>query len=125
MSGGMDSSSVAAVPGSWCHSRSEPLELHAFTMVFDSLIPDAERLYAGLTARALDIPVHFLSADGYQLYEGWDRSELHTPEPRNDFDVLPSHDLWRLAAVHSRVALTGYGARTLRCSGRQPTPSLC
>ena len=23
---------------------------------------------------------------------------------------LPSHDLWRLAAVHSRVALTGYGA---------------
>ena len=43
MSGGLDSSSVAAVARSLVSDRSASMPLKAFTMVFDSLIPDQER----------------------------------------------------------------------------------
>jgi len=110
MSGGMDSSTLAAVARRLVPTGPERLELQAFTVVFDSLIPDEERYYTGLAAEALDIPVDFLSADGYRLYEGWDRPELHTPEPYNGPFQLTYHDLMRRVAAHGRVALTGYGA---------------
>jgi asparagine synthase (glutamine-hydrolysing) len=109
MSGGLDSSSVAAVARSLVSDGSASTQLKAFTMVFDSLIPDQERTYAGLTARALDIPIDFLSMDGYGLYDGWDRPELYSPEPFNGTYRLAFHDLLLRAATHGRVILTGDG----------------
>jgi asparagine synthase (glutamine-hydrolysing) len=106
----MDSSAVAAVARRLVPAGPERLGPQAFTVVFDSLIPDEERYYVGLAAGALDIPAHFLSADGYRLYEGWDRAELHTPEPCNWPCMLTRHDLLHRVAAHGRVALTGQGA---------------
>jgi asparagine synthase (glutamine-hydrolysing) len=105
----MDSSAVAAVARRLVPAGPGPLELHAFTMVYDALIPDEERHYAGLAARALEIPVDFLSADRYRLFEEWDRPELHTPEPCGWPCSLQVHDLLRRTATHGRVALTGFG----------------
>jgi asparagine synthase (glutamine-hydrolysing) len=110
MSGGMDSSAVAAAARRLVPAGPGRLELQAFTVVFDSLIADEERYYVGLAAEMLDIPVHFLSADGYRLYDGWDRPELHTPEPCHWPCMLTHHDLLRRIANHGRVALTGQGA---------------
>jgi asparagine synthase (glutamine-hydrolysing) len=110
MSGGMDSSAVAAVARRLVPAGPEPLELTAFTTVFDSLVPDEERYFAGLAAKALDIPIDFQIADRYRLFDGWDRSELQTPEPYNWPCLLAHHDLLRRVATHGRVVLTGYGA---------------
>jgi len=110
MSGGMDSSAVAAVARRLVPAGAEPLELQAFTVVFDSLLADEERYYAGLAGEALDIPVDFLSADGYQLYQGWDRPELRTPEP-SSWPCMQTHrDLLNRIAAHGRIVLTGQGA---------------
>ena len=62
-----------------------------------------------MTARALDIPINYLSLDGYGLYEGWDRPELYMPEPFNGTYRLASHHLLLRAATHGRVVLTGDG----------------
>jgi asparagine synthase (glutamine-hydrolysing) len=110
MSGGMDSSAVAAVARRLVPAGPEPLELKAFTTVFDSLVPDEERYYAGLAAEALGIPIEFQIADGYRLFDGWDRAELQTPEPYNWPCLLGHLDLLRRVADHGRVVLTGYGA---------------
>jgi asparagine synthase (glutamine-hydrolysing) len=113
MSGGMDSPAVAAVARRLVPAGPEPLELQAFTVVFDSLIPDQERFYAGQAAEMLDIPIHFLSADGYRLYQGWDRPEMQTPEPCNWPCRQSEQDLLRRVMGHSRILLTGYGADPL------------
>ena len=109
MTGGMDSSSVAAVARRLLPTRTEPLDLQAFTVVYDALIPDRERYWTGLAARALNMPVHFLAADDYRLFEGQERPELHTPEPCHEPTRLVGRDLLGEAAVHGRVVLTGYG----------------
>jgi asparagine synthase (glutamine-hydrolysing) len=110
MTGGMDSSSVAAVARKLVPAGLEPLELRAFTVVYDRLIPDRERTYAGLVAQALDIPIHFQCADGDNLYEGWDRPELQTPEPSMGTFPIALFNITRLVAAHSRIVLTGQGA---------------
>ena len=109
MSGGLDSSSVAAIARSLVSDESASMQLRAFTKVFDSLIPDQERTYAGLAARALDIPINYLSLDGYGLHDGWDRPELYTPEPFNGTYRLAHRDLLLRVATHGRVVLTGDG----------------
>ncbi len=110
MSGGMDSSSVAAVARRLIPPQPAPLQLQAFTVAFDTLIPDQERHYAGLAAEALDLPVCFQSGDGYRLFDGWEQGELHTPEPFNWPCLGTQRELLRRVADHGRVVLSGYGA---------------
>jgi asparagine synthase (glutamine-hydrolysing) len=108
MSGGLDSSSVAAVARNLGSPGSPPVDLRAVTSVFDTLIPDQERYYAGLVARALHIPIGFVIADDFQLFERWDEPELHRPEPIEGAAaaaLVADHN--RACAAHGRVVLTG------------------
>jgi asparagine synthase (glutamine-hydrolysing) len=89
-------------------------------MVFDTVIPDEERHYAGLVSRALDIPITYLSLDEYTLYDGWDRPELQTPQPCNGTYRLAYYDLLRRAGMHGRVVLTGSGGDPLLMGGWAP-----
>src|SRR6185369_3632848 len=59
MSGGLDSTSLAAI------ARDQGKDVHAFAVVYDSLIPDDERHYSTLAANHLGIPITHLSADRY------------------------------------------------------------
>src|SRR4029077_6645426 len=59
MSGGVDSTTLAAVARDILRGRPDGFCLQAFTSVYDELIPDSERHYAGLVAAHLDIPIHF------------------------------------------------------------------
>ena len=100
MSGGLDSTSVAAIAGTNCH---------AFTIVYDDLIPDEERHYSTIAANHLSIPITHLSADQYSLFEERIAGDMNQPEP---FLLSPLtaqyNDLLRLCANHSHVALTGW-----------------
>jgi len=114
MSGGLDSPAIAATAKELLLERGEPFDLRAFTVVCDRIIPDRERYYSGLVARKLDIPIHYIVADDYQLFDRVDRVELREPEP---FNVEPlsklGPDLMEQIASHSRVSLTGWDGDTL------------
>ena len=107
MSGGLDSTSLAAVAR---ELLPQPAAVHAFTTVYDQLIPDEERRYSTLAASSLGIPIHHLTADNYPLFAG----DLDVPEP---FFVSPLagqyNDLLGLMAGNGRVALTGYDGDAL------------
>ncbi len=103
MSGGLDSTSVAAI------ARECIAAVHAFSVVYDSLIPDEERHYSTIAAAHLKIPITHLNADGYSLFDEQVPGDMDQPEP---FLVSPLtaqfHNLLRLCADFAPVALTGW-----------------
>lgn len=107
MSGGLDSTSIAATARALLSGRHEVHELRAYTGVYDRLFADQERHFSGLAADALGIPIHYLAADDHALFEGWRRGELAPPEP--DIDPLATVylDLARQILPDCRVVLTG------------------
>jgi asparagine synthase (glutamine-hydrolysing) len=109
MSGGLDSSAVAATARKLT-ARGPGLDLRAFTNVFDRLMPDEERHYTGIVGRALGIPISFLAADNYRLYQFQDQEMYLGPEPKND-PITPAYknDMFPQIMAHARVALTGHG----------------
>ncbi len=113
MSGGLDSSSIAATAQHVLSERSRPFELRAHTVVYDSLIPDRERYYSGLVAEALGIPIEYLVADGYQPYDGWDSPEAWTPEPADNPLPALGANISRGRAVGGDVVLSGQGPDAL------------
>ena len=101
MSGGLDSTSLAAV------ARDQIDNVHAFTVVYDRLIPDEERHFSTVAAKHLQIPITHLSADGYTLFD--EQGDLDQPEPFQLSALTGQfNDLLRLAAGYSPVMLTGY-----------------
>ena len=110
MSGGLDSSTVAATAHKIFSEGAHSFDLRAFTAVYDRLIPDEERHYSGLVADKLNIPIHYLAVDDYLPYERWDQPELLKPEPvHSPLGSAAAVDLQKLVASHCRVALTGMG----------------
>ena len=102
MSGGLDSTSVAAIARDHCN-------LQACTVVYDQLIPDQERYYSTAAANHLGIPITHVNADRYSLFDEQVRGDMDQPEP---FLLSPLtaqfSTLLRLCAAHGRVALTGW-----------------
>lgn len=109
MSGGLDSSIVAATAKAVLSDEVAPFDLRAYTEVYERLIPHQERHYAGLAAEALDIPLQCLGLDDYPLYGGGDQFELRPPEPFHHPLAAPEADHLRRIAASHRVALTGFG----------------
>jgi len=110
MSGGLDSTALAATAREILSARSSPYDLRAYTIVWERLFPDDERHYAGLVADALRIPIHFLAGDGYGLYERWEQPELRTPEPvHNPTTLALDFDHFARVSTHCRVMLYGEG----------------
>ncbi|MGH7886962.1 MAG: asparagine synthase-related protein, partial [Candidatus Binatia bacterium] len=106
MSGGIDSPTLAATVCRIRARQSPTPELQAYCLVYDKF-PDPERHYAGLVARALDIPINFAAVDHYQLFERWDTQELRRPEPY-DWPLLAiNHDSLKTIENFSRVVLYG------------------
>ena len=120
MSGGMDSTSVAAT----ALEVAPELDLQAYTLVFDRLIPDRERHYSNLVAENLGIPIHHLVSDDYRLYERWDHPEFWRPEPH--YEPLKAHqvDMLHQAAARHRVLLTGFGGDPVLMHSRSYLPGL-
>ncbi len=81
MSGGLDSPTLAAVALSLLRECSSDFFLQAITSVYDRLIPDSERHYAGLVADYLNIPIRYDVRDDETSIADWDQVSVHTPEP--------------------------------------------
>jgi len=120
MSGGMDSSTVAVTARNLLQERSRPFSLQAFTAVYDHLIPDQERYYAGLVADHLGIPIHFYARDDEVLIPWSEQPLAAAPEPvANPFAWATGLQYQRQIAIHSRVFLDGLGPDiALRCEWR-------
>jgi asparagine synthase (glutamine-hydrolysing) len=114
MSGGMDSSAVAATALQILKNSSAPFDLRAFCVTYDRLFPDREREYAGYVAGALRIPLEYLEGDGINANDWRGTTAYLRPEP---FHVDPFYAvgdalLGRMSA-QGRVALTGWDGDTL------------
>lgn len=109
MSGGLDSTTVAAVAFESMSSRLESFELRAYNIFHKELFSDEEGFYSKLVANSLGIPITYLIADDYKLYDGWDRSEIRKPEPIESPLLVMAYDHLKQVEQHGRVVLTGYG----------------
>jgi asparagine synthase (glutamine-hydrolysing) len=118
MSGGVDSTAVAAFACEVFRQRNVQSELRAYTAVYDRLIPDRERYYSGIAAKALGIPIEYFPADDYKPFDRWEEPELRTPEPVEQlFSAMP-HDIDNKVVARTRVALGGLGGDCLGLSLR-------
>jgi asparagine synthase (glutamine-hydrolysing) len=113
MTGGLDSTTVAATARALVPRADNTVALHAYTIVYDHLIPDQERHYSNLVADALSIPLSYLVADDYLLYRNWERAELRQPEPSDEPLLAILQDHLRQVASDNRVALTGWDGDAL------------
>jgi asparagine synthase (glutamine-hydrolysing) len=99
MTGGLDSSSIAAAA---VHALGTTA-VHAGTIVYDNLIRDEERRFAGLVAGALGVRHTFLAADDRPIYDRLADTTLMPPEPVDDPFRAMLTDFYRGLAGESRV----------------------
>jgi len=109
MSGGLDSTTIAASSKEILANRSMPFDLRAFTIVYDRLLPDRERHFSSVAAGALGMPIHWLAGDDYRPFEQYNERRALPPEPEHAPFAAMWIDHLRQAATHSPMALTGYG----------------
>jgi asparagine synthase (glutamine-hydrolysing) len=108
MSGGLDSPTVAASAQRTLVRNGSAADLRAYTEVFESLIPDEERRYAGLVAETLKIPIEFQTDEMECKYRN--HEENLWPEPVHSPGTDGGRAQMRQIAARSRVVLTGFGA---------------
>jgi asparagine synthase (glutamine-hydrolysing) len=109
LSGGLDSTSVAATASQIVASDRGRGDLRALTVDCRPLFADEEAGFASIAAKRLGLPIEILPRPACLPYDGWDHRELCTPEPYNDPLLLAGQLQYQKAASHSRVVLTGYG----------------
>jgi asparagine synthase (glutamine-hydrolysing) len=109
LSGGLDSTSVAAVAVAQAKRNSLPLDLRAYTIDCRPLFEDEEGRLASLVAESLGIPIEVLSSASWLPYAGWDDPQVRTPEPFHDPFLALSRLQYQHIAAHARVAFSGYG----------------
>ena len=113
LSGGLDSSSVAAVTKEVSGTCGQKTEIRGYTSVFESLIPDEEGRYAREVGKFLEIPIQFQALDRVELFEGWDDPELSLPEPLDNPLLGGFLESCRSISADCRVLLSGEGSDNL------------
>jgi len=110
MSGGLDSTTLAAVACSLFRKQRRDLEVHAFTSVFDDYGDD--RRYATMVAKHLNIPIHLRTGGSDDTVDpAWNQTSFHTPEPIPSPLNLENDLAWfQEASSHSRVFFWGEGS---------------
>jgi asparagine synthase (glutamine-hydrolysing) len=109
MSGGLDSTSLAALAVETAKKCGAPLNLCACTVDYRPLFGDTEGELASLTAKHLGIISKIMPGEQFIPYDGWTDCALPIPEPCNE----PFRSLYvaqhEQASKHSQIALNGYG----------------
>src|SRR5690348_12800641 len=83
LSGGLDSSSIAATARDLSGNH-RSVELRAYTISYESLLPDRDPENARYIAGLLGIPIRCLPMHGLPLFDRWDDPKLSWPEPVDD-----------------------------------------
>jgi asparagine synthase (glutamine-hydrolysing) len=113
LSGGLDSSSVAAVAKEVSAKGSQTTDLRGYTHVYESLIHHDDGAYASEAGEFLHIPVKHIPSDQTELFEGWNNPGLSLPEPIDNPLFAGVHDSYRIISADCRVLLSGEGADNL------------
>ncbi len=109
MSGGMDSTSIAAAAVDVAARSAHPIDIQARTGIFRRALADDEQTYAQLVADALNLPIRFIALDELDLGSSWLSAVQQVPEPA--LLIVPPSIFYRhLDAGESRVLLWGHGA---------------
>ena len=109
MSGGLDSTSVAANAARIAKENGSGHELRAYTADLRPLFEDEEAAYASRVAQQLDIAWEVHSIGDSKPFASWDVGNLGLPEPSNEAFLLPDIELCRHISSFTRVALSGDG----------------
>lgn len=121
MSGGLDSTSVAATAHDLLSRSGESFDFRIYTGGYEELISDHERQYSEMLARRFNAPIHFTAADDFMLYQGWELGAAVSPQPYDNPLPIVTDRMFAAAVQHSRVILTGMGGDpTLYPSQRFP-----
>jgi asparagine synthase (glutamine-hydrolysing) len=113
LSGGLDSAAVAASARELSTKPAGTADLRAYTVTYESLIPEQDGEHARGIAEFLHIPIRCLAVDGLRLFERWDDPELGWPEPVEDPLLAGLFDQFRMIAADCRVVLDGEGSDNL------------
>jgi asparagine synthase (glutamine-hydrolysing) len=110
MSGGLDSPTIAATALRVLREDPSDFCLQAITSVYDRLVPDSERYYAGLVAEHLQIPIRYDVRDDEISIAHWDEVSVHTPEPvDNPPAFAASVKFFDAVVADARIFLYGEG----------------
>ncbi len=113
LSGGLDSATIATTARELIASTGGARELRAYTVVYESLIPDQDGRYAREVAEFLNIPQQSIPMDALRPFERWGEPEIRSPEPVDDPFFAGLFDQFRAVAADCRVVLSGEGADNL------------
>jgi asparagine synthase (glutamine-hydrolysing) len=113
LSGGLDSGAVASTARALSNASGEKVDLRAYTMVYESLIPDRDGMHARETAESLRIPVRHLALDNLQPFAGWNSGDWMWPEPVEDPFFAGLFDQFQMISEDCRVVLSGEGSDNL------------
>jgi len=113
LSGGLDSAAVATTARTLSKRPGEKLDLRAYTIVYESLIPDRDGAHAKETAEFLKIPARYLALDNLQPFDGWDSGDWMWPEPPEDPLFAGLFDQFGMISEDCRVVLSGEGCDNL------------
>jgi asparagine synthase (glutamine-hydrolysing) len=109
MSGGLDSTSVAAVAQQTAARSTSPLALRAYTLDYQPLFDDREGQLASAAAKFIGIPIEIQSGAFHLPFAGWNDHLPPMPEPCHD----PFRHLYVTQngqiSQHARIVLNGYG----------------
>jgi asparagine synthase (glutamine-hydrolysing) len=109
MSGGLDSTTIAAVAAQAVTTLGRSRSLAAYTIDYQPLFEDQEGRLAATMAKHLRIPINIRSAAFILPFEGSGKAQRLTPEPCSEpYWSLSSQQSYQ-AAQTARVMLTGYG----------------
>lgn len=113
MSGGMDSTSIAAVATKQTHPGIT--RLHAYTSTCHPLLEDDdEAVFANQVASHLGIPITIDNLGLHHLFERIGNPELATPQPCPSYDLAYAYDSMKsIADTGARVVTSGFMADAL------------
>jgi len=113
LSGGLDSSAIAAMARELSGVAGGKTDLRAYTLTYESLIPDRECEHARKVAEFLGIPHRARALDELRPFQRWDDPELRCPEPVDNPFFTGVLDEFEMIAKECRVALGGEGSDNL------------
>jgi asparagine synthase (glutamine-hydrolysing) len=109
MSGGLDSTSVAAIAVDSVREANLSLKLRAYTIDCRPLFDDPEPVLAACAARHLNIPIEILRHADWLPFQGWTDGQFTTPEPMHEPYLAFYREANRRVAKHAPVVFNGYG----------------
>lgn len=113
LSGGLDSSSLAATARELCPEKGEAGKLRAYTTTCDETLDHGDGAHARQVAEFLGIPIRFLPIDRLRPFERWDDPACRWPEPVNDPLAAGLLDQFDAIAAECGIAFNGEGPDNL------------